>query len=224
MPHCQVHRPCPRSLCSCQWPPAAGTPPPRSLDTGIPWSPCTHWSPPGTDRKAMILSRAFLETLPLASDQKASSCTRCWWWSRRCTSSWSSGCCIVFPLAAPAGRYSSWVVEDQVRVKDITNFIVREKSIVRLQALPQIYIFHIYTRPKFTKPTFTQNPDLHKLKFTQLRFTHTQIYTAQYWHTQIYTTQIYTKLNPNLHNPNLQNPNLHKTRIYRFINPWLGKG
>ena len=45
-------------------------------------------------------------------------------------------------------------------------------------ALPQIYIFHIYTRPKFAKPTFTQNPDLHKLKFTQLRFTHTQIYIA----------------------------------------------
>ena len=85
-----------------------------------------------------------------------------------------------------------------------------------LSALPQIYIFHIYTRPKFTKPTFTQNPYLHKLKFTQLRFTHIQIYTAPYWHTQIYTTQIYTKLNPNLHNPNL-----HKTRIHRFINPWL---
>ena len=78
--------------------------------------------------------------------------------------------------------------------------------------------------PKFTFSTLTPDPDLHKLKFTQLRFTHTQIYTAQYWHTQIYTTQIYTKLNPNLHNPNLQNPNLHKTRIYRFINPWLGKG
>ena len=60
-------------------------------------------------------------------------------------------------------------------------------------ALPQIHIFHIYTRSKFTKPRFTQNPDLHKLKFTQLIFTHTQIYTAPYWPTQIYTTQIYTK-------------------------------
>ena len=65
----------------------------------------------------------------------------------------------------------------------------------------QIYIFHIYTRPKFTDPTFTQNPDLHKPKFTQLRFTQNQIYTALHWHTQIYTTQIYTKLNPNLHRP-----------------------
>ena len=99
--------------------------------------------------------------------------------------------------------------------------------------MSQIYIFHIYTRPKFTDPTFTQNPDLHKPKFTQLRFTQNQIYTALHWHTHIYTTQIYTKLNPNLHrpkftqaqiyihifgqissNPNSHNPNLHKTQIY----------
>ena len=167
MPHCQVHRPCPRSLCSCRWPPAAGTPPPRSLDTGIPWSPCTHWSPPGTDRKAMIMSRAFLETLPLASDQKASSCTRCWWSSRRCTSSWSSGCCIVFPLAAPAGRYSSWVVEDQV--SKISQTLLSERS--------QLFAFR--RCPKFTFSTFTpdpnlQNPHLHN----------TQIYTNSNLHSK----------------------------------------
>ena len=45
-------------------------------------------------------------------------------------------------------------------------------------ALPQIYIFHIYTRPKFT-----QIPDLHG----------TQIYTNPDLHgTHIYTAQIYT--------------------------------
>ena len=71
-------------------------------------------------------------------------------------------------------------------------------------ALPQIYIFHIYTGPKFTKPRFTQNPDLHKLKFTQLRFTHTQIYTAPYWH-----AKIYTKLNPNLQK--------HKFTLYQTV-------
>ena len=66
------------------------------------------------------------------------------------------------------------------------------------EVVSQIYIFHIYTRPKFTDPTFTQNPDLHKPKFTQLRFTQNKIYTALHWHTYIYTTQIYTKLNLSL--------------------------
>ena len=69
-------------------------------------------------------------------------------------------------------------------------------------ALPQIYIFHIYTRPKFT-----QIPDLHG--------------------THIYTAQIYTNPFPHLdskkpkftqlkftQNPNLHNPTLHKTQIY----------
>ena len=71
--------------------------------------------------------------------------------------------------------------------------------LVHVTVNTQIYIFHIYTRPKFTDPTFTLNPDLHKPKFTQLRFKQNQIYTALHCHTHIYTTQIYTKLNPNLH-------------------------
>ena len=121
----------------------------------------------------------------------------------------------IYYWLSPYNQLIEWIADHHFHNHDWLSF---------QPALPQIYIFHIYTGPKFTKPTFTQNPDLHKLKFTQLRFTHTQIYTAQYWHTQIYTTQIYTKLNPNLHNPNLQNPNLHKTQIYRFINPWFGKG
>ena len=62
-------------------------------------------------------------------------------------------------------------------------------------ALPQIHIFHIYTRSKFTKPRFTQNPDLHTPKFTQPhigipKFTQVKFTPNS---TQIYTTQIYTK-------------------------------
>ena len=105
--------------------------------------------------------------------------------------------------------------------------------------LPQIYISHIYTRPKFTFPTFTQNPDLHKPKFTQ-----TQIYTRPKFtqpsigipkFTQLKFTQNWTQIytDPNLHrpkftqaqiyihifgqissNPNSHDPNLHKTQIY----------
>ena len=64
-------------------------------------------------------------------------------------------------------------------------------------ALPQIYIFHIYTRPKFT-----QIPDLHG--------------------THICTAQIYTNPFPHIdskepkftQNPNLHNPTLHITQIY----------
>ena len=89
--------------------------------------------------------------------------------------------------------------------------------------VPQIYISHIYTRPKFTFPTFTQNPDLHKPKFTQTqiytrpKFTQTQIYTNPfldiYFNKPKFTQPKFTQ-NPNLHNPNLRNPNLHKTQIY----------
>ena len=78
---------------------------------------------------------------------------------------------------------------------------------------PQIYIFHIYTRPKFT-----QIPNLHR----------TQIYTNPDLHgTHIYTAQIYTNPFPYIdskkpkftqpkftQNPNLHNPTLHITQIY----------
>ena len=65
------------------------------------------------------------------------------------------------------------------------------------RALPQIYIFHIYTGTKFT-----QIPDLHG--------------------THIYTAQIYTNPFPHIdsnkpkftQNPNLHNATLHKTQIY----------
>ena len=65
------------------------------------------------------------------------------------------------------------------------------------KALPQIYIFHIYTGTKFT-----QIPDLHG--------------------THIYTAQIYTNPFPHIdsnkpkftQNPNLHNATLHKTQIY----------
>ena len=51
-------------------------------------------------------------------------------------------------------------------------------------ASAQIYIFHIYTRPKFTQTQIYTRPI-----FTQPRFTQTHIFRE----TQIYTTQIYTK-------------------------------
>ena len=69
-------------------------------------------------------------------------------------------------------------------------------------ALPQIYIFHIYTGPKFTKPTFTQ----------------TQIYTAQiYTHQNLHS---HILANPNLHNSNLHQtePKFTKTQIYIVLN------
>ena len=90
------------------------------------------------------------------------------------------------------------------------------------KALPQIYIFHIYTGPKFK-----QILDLHG----------TQIYTNPDVHgTHIYTAQIYTNRFPHLDSkkpkftqPNFaQNPNLHKTflqillKLYKvnsIINP-----
>ena len=82
-----------------------------------------------------------------------------------------------------------------------------------LSVAPQIYIFHIYTRPKFT-----QIPNLHR----------TQIYTNPDLHgTHIYTAQIYTNPFPYIdskkpkftqpkftQNPNLHNPTLHITQIY----------
>ena len=67
-------------------------------------------------------------------------------------------------------------------------------------ALPQIYIFHIYTGPKFT-----QIPDLHG----------THIYTAQ-----IYTnpfSHIDSKKPKFTQNPYLHNTTLHKTQIYRRL-------
>ena len=81
------------------------------------------------------------------------------------------------------------------------------------EVAPQIYIFHIYTRPKFT-----QIPNLHR----------TQIYTNPDLHgTHIYTAQIYTNPFPYIdskkpkftqpkftQNPNLHNPTLHITQIY----------
>ena len=76
------------------------------------------------------------------------------------------------------------------------------------KALPQIYIFHIYTGPKFK-----QILDLHG----------TQIYTNPDVHgTHIYTAQIYTNPFPHIdsnkpkftQNPNLHNATLHKTQIY----------
>ena len=58
------------------------------------------------------------------------------------------------------------------------------------KALPQIYIFHIYTGPKFT-----QIPDIHG--------------------THIYTAQIDTNPFPHLDfKKKLHNPALHKTQIY----------
>ena len=67
------------------------------------------------------------------------------------------------------------------------------------KALPQIYIFHIYTGPKFK-----QILDLHG----------TQIYTNPDVHgTHIYTAQIYINSFSHIDSKKW-NPNLHKTQIY----------
>ena len=69
---------------------------------------------------------------------------------------------------------------------------------------PQIYIFHIYTRPKFT-----QIPNLHR----------TQIYTNPDLHgTHIYTAQIYT--NPFSHidskKPKFTQPKFTQNFFFKF--------
>ena len=74
------------------------------------------------------------------------------------------------------------------------------RPLVWRPALLQIYIFHIYTRPKFT-----QFPDIHG----------THIYTAQ-----IYTnpfSHIDSKKPKFTQNPYLHNTTLHKTQIYRRL-------
>ena len=46
----------PRSWCSCLWRLATRTPPPKSRDTGNPWSPYTRWNPPSTAKQNVKLS------------------------------------------------------------------------------------------------------------------------------------------------------------------------
>ena len=127
-------------------------------------------------------------------------------------------------------EFGSLLIVDLENVQIFWNLTL--ETLITCELSAQIYIFHIYTRPKFTDPTFTQNQDLHKPKFTQLRFIHNQtqpdIGIPKF--TRLKFTQ---KLNPNIHrpkftqaqiyihifgqisnNPNLHNPNLHKTQIY----------